>query len=67
LWFVSTDGKTALPAGEFDPTPQGDAMLVTHVPPSIAPVLTIAAVTDEPAGRTITAPSGTFQLQGALR
>jgi anti-sigma-K factor RskA len=67
LWFVSKDGKTALPAGEFEPTAQGDATLVTQVPPSIAPNLTIAAVTDEPAGRTITAPSGTFQLEGALR
>jgi anti-sigma-K factor RskA len=67
LWFVSTDGKTALPAGEFDPDAQGDASLVTHVPASIAANLTIAAVTDEPAGKTITAPSGSFQFQGALR
>jgi anti-sigma-K factor RskA len=66
LWFVSSDAKTALPAGEFDPTPEGDASLVTNVPPSIADKLAIAAVTDEPAGKTITAPSGSFQLKGSL-
>jgi anti-sigma-K factor RskA len=66
LWFVASDGSMALPAGEFDPTPDGDATLVTNVPPAIAPKLTIAAVTDEPAGKPITAPSGSFQLKGSL-
>jgi anti-sigma-K factor RskA len=66
LWFVSSDGKQALPAGEFDPTAQGDASLITNVPPEIADKLTIAAVTDEPAGKKITAPSGSFQLKGSL-
>jgi len=62
LWFVSSDGKTALPAGEFDPNSSGDASLVTNVPAAMQPNQTIAAVTDEPAGQTITAPSGSFQL-----
>jgi anti-sigma-K factor RskA len=67
LWFVSSDGKMALPAGEFDPTPQGDASLVTKVPDEIAGKLTIGAVTDEPSGKAITAPSGKFQFKGTVQ
>jgi len=65
LWFVSTDGKTKLPAGSFDPQ-SGSAYLETAVPSEIAPRLTIAAVTDEPAGTNIESPTGTFQLIGKL-
>jgi len=67
LWFVSGDGKIALPAGSFDPGPDGNATLETSVPAKISPVLAIAAVTDEPAGVNIVSPSGSFQLQGSLR
>jgi hypothetical protein len=66
LWFVSGDGKVALPAGSFDPSADGSATIETSVPPKIAPVLAIAAVTDEPAGVNIVTPSGQFQLEGTL-
>jgi Anti-sigma-K factor rskA len=66
LWFVSSDGKTKLPAGSFNPQPSGEAELESPVPPSIAPRLTIAAVTDEPANADIQSPSGSFQMEGAL-
>jgi anti-sigma-K factor RskA len=67
LWFVSADGKTALPAGSFNPTPSGDATLAVKVPASIAGKLAVAAVTDEPAGQSILYPSGSFQLEGRLQ
>jgi hypothetical protein len=55
-----------LPAGSFDPSADGSATVETSVPPKIAPVLAIAAVTDEPAGVNIVTPSGQFQLEGTL-
>jgi hypothetical protein len=66
LWFVSSDTKTKLPAGSFDPTPSGDASLVAKIPPEIADNLAIGAVTDEPAGAKIVAPTGSFQLEGGI-
>jgi anti-sigma-K factor RskA len=66
LWFVSKDGKTAVPAGTFDPSPNGEAALVTKVPPSISNSLAIGAVTDEPTGG-VSAPTGSFQLKGSVQ
>jgi anti-sigma-K factor RskA len=66
LWFVSSDTKTKLPAGSFDPSPTGDASLVAKIPPEIADKLAIGAVTDEPAGGKIVVPTGSFQLEGEI-
>lgn len=67
LWFVSSDAKTKVPAGNFDPNATGNAELVSTVPSDIAPRVTIGAVTDEPATGKIESPTGSFQLKGALQ
>jgi len=67
LWFVSSDQKTKVAAGSFDPTPDGRATLDTKVPANIAEQVTIGAVTDEPAGGSDAQPTGSFQLLGALK
>jgi hypothetical protein len=67
LWFVTTDAKTKIPAGNFDPNSTGNAELVSTVPADIAPRLTIGAVTDEPSSGKIESPTGSFQLEGALQ
>jgi anti-sigma-K factor RskA len=67
LWFVKSDGTPPVAAGSFEPAPDGDATLVTNIPPDIAGKITMAAVTDESTAAPIIQPHGSFQLQGAVR
>jgi anti-sigma-K factor RskA len=67
LWFVDAKGSMKLPAGSFNPNSDGHALLETPVPADAAPKVNFAAVTDEPAGSSMTSPTGNFQLTGGLQ
>jgi hypothetical protein len=62
LWFVAGDKKVR--AGIFDVTPAGEGSLVASIPADLGP-LTLAAVTDEPAGGSVQ-PTGKFWLTAAI-
>ena len=63
LWFVAGDKKTR--AGTFDVTPEGEGALVAALPADIGKI-TLAAVTNEPAGGSVQ-PTGKFQLTAEVR
>lgn len=62
LWFIDGDTKTR--AGVFDVTPEGEGSLIAAVPPDLGRI-TLAAVTDEPAGGS-PQPTGKIRLAGAI-
>lgn len=62
LWFIAGDTKTR--AGVFDVTPEGEGSLIAAVPPDLGKI-TLAAVTDEPAGGSLQ-PTGKIRLVGAM-
>lgn len=63
LWYVTSD-NLKIPAESFDADASGEAMLATTVPADVAGKISVAAVTDEPADKPTTQPTGSFQLVG---
>jgi anti-sigma-K factor RskA len=62
LWFVAGDKKVR--AGVFDVTQSGEGSLVAAIPAELGKI-TLAAVTDEPAGGSVQ-PTGKFWLTAAI-
>lgn len=64
LWFITADGRK-VPAGTFDVAADGSGSLTVPVPSDIG-VISVAAITDEPAGGS-PQPTGQIHLQGAVQ
>ena len=62
LWFIVGDTKTRV--GMFDVTPAGEGSLIAAMPPDLGKI-TLAAITDEPAGGSMQ-PTGKIRLAGAI-